>query len=121
MCHLDFLYQTLKNNSNSINPVFLQERDLAEVDNEMSKSFLQICHLTAQLRRLQANVDQQQSTISKHNTFISQSEAEIGRNNSLIERKQTQIDQMNKKIAQKMSKMEGVSTCRPPALNCNLI
>ena len=104
--YIHTLYFIILHNSNL--PPLLQETAVAEVENETAKSQLQITSLTAQLRRLQEVLNQQNATVDKQNSFISQSEAEIGRNNALIERKQTQIDQLNKKIGQKLAKMDGV-------------
>ena len=90
-----------------------------EVENETTKSQLQISSLASQLKRLQATVQQQQAAMDRQNKFRSQAESEIGHNNALIERKQTQIDQFNKKIAQKMNKMDGVSDDKHCSLHYN--
>ncbi len=85
---------------------------LANVENEISQSRLQLSHVTGQLRRLQQTLDEHNAATQEKNVLISKAEAEIAKNNAQIERKQTQVDQFNKKIEQKISKMEGVSVYR---------
>lgn len=83
---------------------------VANVENEISQTRLQLSHVTNQLRRLQQTLDEHNAASQENNKLISKAEAEIAKNNALIERKQTQVDQLNKKIEQKLSTMEGVST-----------
>ena len=90
----------------------LQDILLANVENEISQSRLQLSHVTGQLRRLQQTLDEHNAATQEKNVLISKAEAEIAKNNAQIERKQTQVDQFNKKIEQKISKMEGVSVYR---------
>ena len=82
---------------------------VANVENEISLTRLQLSHVATQLRRLQQSLDERNAATQEKNELISKAEAEITKNNALVERKQTQIDQFNKKIEQKASKLDGVS------------
>lgn len=82
---------------------------LANVENQISQTSLEISNVTSLFKRLQQTLDEAYLEIEKQNNLISTSENEVNRNNALIERKQTQIDQVNKKIDAKVSKMGGVS------------
>lgn len=80
------------------------------MDNETSDTLLQVSDVTSRLKRLQQNLDEQNTAMQQQNKLISRAEMEIIKKNALVERKQTQVDQLNKKIDFATSKLGGVSS-----------
>ena len=82
---------------------------MAEVENEISKSTLEVANVKGRVERLMKVSKDLDDQIGQQNEIINRSEAEIVRRNAVIERKQNIIDQYNKKLEQLISKA-GVST-----------
>lgn len=81
---------------------------MADTDNEISKTLLQMSEVTSRLKRLQQSLDEQNAAMQQQNKLISTAEMEITKNNVLVQRKQTQVDQLNKKIDITTSRLGGV-------------
>ena len=84
---------------------------MADTDNEISKTLLQMSEATSRLKRLQQSLDEQNAAMQQQNKLISTAEMEITKNNVLVQRKQPQVDQLNKKIDLTTSRLGGVSCC----------
>ena len=80
--------------------IFLQETQVAQVENEISKCTLEVSHTKTRTERLKKMMGELDEEIKQKNEIISRSEAEIVKRNAIIERKQGVIDQYNKKLEQ---------------------
>lgn len=76
---------------------------MATVENDVSKTTLDVSHTRTRTERLQQVLDGLDEEIKAKNEIISKSEAEIVKRNAVIERKQGVIDQYNKKLEQMIS------------------
>lgn len=78
--------------------MYLQETQMAEVENTISHNSLEISNVQTRIERLEKIMAGLDSEIAGRNEIINKSEVEIIRRNAIIERKQNVIDQFNKKL-----------------------
>lgn len=81
----------------------IQDAQVAEVENHLSRDTLQISNTRMRIERLAGILAELDEEIRQKNEIITRSESEIVKRNAVIERKQGVIDQYNKKLEQLMS------------------
>jgi len=87
---------------------FLQESQIAIVENEIAQDSLSTVTTRARLANLKEALAELEEVIGAKNEIITRSDNESIKRNAIIERKQQVIDQFNKKLEQMISQA-GVS------------